>query len=322
MIVMGAGHFGVNEFAVRRLEGRGPVWVAAHWRELLGRLPEARQVFLGDGLPGLPAVAEVQRVIEDAPGVRWLVWAEHPGRWPSHPRVEVWFGELTEAMLAGWLDHADDEASPWVPSPRWFVWTAPPYPNRTATLWWMTGRASARWGIGGWVDADWQQAVWTGETCQEVWERPHFPYDRMMWIRRRWGWLIPAPPPWETVMGGPYPQMAARVVGTARGWIGWDLGTDLRSSFAGEVIGRCPHGVVVVEAGTSLLAVTREIEIVRLINPDVHLTAMTPDKLSPRVATRLRELAVGVFSPDPLSGAEPAGAKPVPLWMRWRPRRR
>lgn len=214
---------------------------------------EPQGILVSQDLPGL-SPERVEAWNQEYPG-RVGLWLEErvPPGWATLPEaVTVWTGEIQDAELMRWVQHLSQPGSRWGDAARVGVVMAPVPEQRAiplATRW--ARRLLVVRGPGLLVDGDWDGAGLTESMAPECWTRPWLGEPAL--VRKRTGWILPAPPPWEM---GPREMSRERAVRlTQEGGYAWILvhvGSDLRRPLNARWVALADHLVLAHEGDPEL----------------------------------------------------------------------
>lgn len=228
MIIVASGHDGVDDYA--EAEGDGQVVIAKRWSEVRGLCGQAEAVLLGRDLTDLPSPEIVCDCLGRTPAVIWVA-EEDAQRWSAlgSKTLAVWPGALDQSRLEEWLRVYYTEAE--TIDKTWALASVSGHIDRAPVLGSLIQRSRTSHGSGLLADLDWNdpQTTW-----HSPWGRPGgymAAHERLLPVRMPYGMFVPAPAPWTLLLSRPGREEILNLrVHPGMGWIGFDMGSDLRNA--------------------------------------------------------------------------------------------
>ncbi len=290
MIAIGVEHAGIENFAKNQAMQTQPpedMVIVHSWEELRKNLPAVRKALLGERLLRNVNRASVVKVMQSHAHVHWVLWLGEGSAWSDihTPHVTVWSGDLTPERLEQWISEPLSKGFGTLP-PRWMLWSVGGGGDRLGTVRLLGHHMQQLYGMGTWVDLDWDQGLLTRDWKEQGAGDENYPYARMQLQKAEWGWVVPAPPPWVPILFKPENREVEKVLRSARGgWQGWDIGTNLRGMNVGVLASELDTVIIhVSEDAASFKFIDFGMQALKSINP--KLTFVTAGSGAGRAGKR------------------------------------
>lgn len=272
MIIVASGHPGVDRYC-REVNPTGVV-VVGSFAEVRQMWSGADKVLVGEHLADFPDLLDwLSRTTQPQLDGEIVLWVgldfQHVLLSRPIAGLSVWRGEIDREQLNQWWHVPKPHLSPDLDR-RWVTVSVFPYRPIAPLVEALTQWSDRQFGLGGgWIDADWHEASLSMIWNPELYRRREFPFEKLRIHRVNGHLLVPAPPPWKP---GTRPLVNSdldRLLQEKWAWQGWNLGSQIATPWAIELLRHISMVVVWGDHMTPVSTMERTEQFIRVYRDDV-----------------------------------------------------